>query len=102
MPIEVKTMKTMIHNELNRLASLAGVGGGPHHLTLDVNSGRLIADLSAVDQLACAFERFAYLTDTVASATTDRLRTIADGLSKRLSYLLEAINPIEVDPEACI
>ena len=93
-------MKTKIRNELNRLASL--VGGGPKHFSLNIQSGKLIAELSAIDQLACAVERFAYLTDTMGSVTTGRLRTIADGLSQKLSYLLEAINPIEVDPEACI
>jgi hypothetical protein len=38
----------------------------------------------------------------LASATVDQLKDIAKTLSKRLSYLLESISPMEIDDEACI
>jgi hypothetical protein len=93
-------MKAQIHTELNRLAALAA--GGPQLLRLDVGDGRLEAELSAIDQLACAFNRFAYKTDKLASASIDELKDIAVALSEQLSYLLESISPVEIDDEACI
>lgn len=93
-------LKSQIHTELNRLASLAATG--PHTMRLDLSDGRLEATLTQIDQLACAFEHFAYKTDKLASATVDGLKDVANALSTRLSYLLESISPIEIDDDACI
>jgi hypothetical protein len=38
----------------------------------------------------------------LAGAKVDQLKDIANTLSKRLSYLLESISPIEIDNEACV
>lgn len=96
------TLKTQIHTELNRLASLSGSASGPQSFCLDTGDGRLQSELTAIDALACAFNRFAYKTDKIASATIDELKDIANGLSSQLSYLLESISPVEVDDEACV
>ena len=94
------SIKSQIHTELNRLASLAAIG--PHSLRLDIGDGRLEATLPQIDQLACSFEHFSYKVDKLANATLDQLKDIANALSKKLSYLLESISPIEIDDEACI
>ena len=92
--------KSQVHTELNRLASLGTIG--PSTLRLDLGDGTLEAALTQIDQLACAFEHYSYKVDKLAGATVDQLKDIANTLSKRLSYLLESISPIEVDNEACV
>jgi hypothetical protein len=94
------TLQAQIHTELNRLASLSEAP--PHLLHIDTGSGRLESKLTAIDQLACAFDQFAYKTDKLANATVDELKDIANALSAQVSYLLESISPVEVDDEACI
>jgi hypothetical protein len=41
-------------------------------------------------------------SEALASAGIDRLRAVSEDLSRRLTYLLEAISPIEVDAEQCV
>ena len=96
------SMKSQIHTELNRLAALAGTASGPQLFSLDAGDGRLEAELTAIDPLACAFDHYAYRTSKLANCSIDQLKDVADALSKRLSYLLEAISPIEVDIDECI
>jgi hypothetical protein len=71
---------------------------------LDVSDGdlRFTADLSAVDTLGCAFESFVVENQRLQSADAHQLRHVADELAKRLNYLLEPIQPIEVDSEKCV
>jgi hypothetical protein len=94
------SIKSQIHTELNRLASLAPTG--THSLRLDIGDGRLEAALSQIDQLACSFDHFSYQIDKLANATIEQLKDIANALSAKLSYLLESISPVEVDDEACV
>lgn len=94
------SIKSQVHTELNRLASLAATG--PLTLRLDLGDGTLEATLTQIDQLACAFERYSYKVDKLTGATVDQLKDIANTLSKRLSYLLESISPMEIDDEACV
>ena len=52
--------------------------------------------------MACAFTTLAVASDVLAGVSNDRLKTLADTLSRRINYLLEPVNPIEVDPEQCV
>ena len=92
--------KDLIRVELNRLAT--ATASGSQTLRADLDNGRLEVEISAIDQLGCTFERFAFQADQLAHATLDQLRSIAEALSKRLTYLLESISPIEIDDEACV
>ncbi|MBI2481643.1 MAG: hypothetical protein HYV60_24260 [Planctomycetia bacterium] len=94
------SIKSQVHTELNRLASLAATG--PSTLCLALGDGKLEATLTQIDQLACAFERFSYKVDKLASATVEQLKDVANTLSKRLCYLLESISPMEIDDDACV
>ena len=94
------SIKSQVHTELNRLASLAATG--PSTLRLDLGDGTLNATITQIDRLACAFEQYSYTVDKLANATVGQLKDVANTLSKRLSYLLESISPIEIDDEACI
>lgn len=96
------SLKTRLTKELDALASLAGSGGACQLLRLDVDGGRLEAEMTAVDQLACAFDRTAYVTDKRANASVDDLKQLAEDLASRLTYLLETISPVEIDKEECI
>ncbi|MBS0209867.1 MAG: hypothetical protein JSS27_13040 [Planctomycetes bacterium] len=63
---------------------------------------RFIANLSAIDTLAVAFEEFKLTSDRLAAADVGQLRAVADELSRRLNYLLEPIQAIEIDSERCV
>ena len=84
------------------LASLGRFSSGPITLSVDDANQRLTSDLAALDTLAVAFESFAVATDALAGATVDQLKKISEDLSRRLSYLLEPISPVEVDAQECI
>ncbi len=63
---------------------------------------RLHCELVAHENLAVAFARFEVEAENLAVASLDRLKTIAEDLSHRLTYLLEPISPVEVDADQCI
>jgi hypothetical protein len=58
--------------------------------------------LTALDTLGCAFQSFEVQVDALAAASMDRLKQVADALSRRLTYLLEPISPIEIDAQQCV
>ena len=62
----------------------------------------LRCDLVALDTIACAFERLALTAPALASLSVDKLKTVAEKVSARLTYLLEPIAPVEIDAERCI
>jgi len=95
-------LKTHLQSELSRVARIIGKVNMPQRISVDADGGTLEIELTALDQLACAFDRFAYRSDRLASKSIVELRKIADSLSRRLSYLLESISPVEVDNESCV
>src|SRR5688500_18459727 len=96
------TLNKRLNEELNQLASTVGTGSAPAVLTMDVDGGRLECKVVAIDQLACAFEQLAYSSPALDQAKMGELNRIAESLSKRLSYLLESISPVETDNEGCV
>lgn len=82
--------------------ALAGITTLPHHLDLARGGKRFQCELIGLESLACAFTRFELTHDILATASIDQLKQVAEGLSARLTYLLEPIQPIEVDPDQCI
>jgi hypothetical protein len=86
-------IKTDIQRELKRIAAVSGKG----LLQVDVDSGRIEADLLAVDAIGCSFQTLGYTTDKLAAATLDELKEISETLTGRLTYLLEPIGLVEVD-----
>jgi hypothetical protein len=63
---------------------------------------RLQCDLVALDALACAFDRFELQSAALASAAMAELKPLSENLSRRLTYLLEPISPMEADAEQCV
>jgi hypothetical protein len=72
--------------------------------SLDLVDGglRLACELTALETLGCAFSRFAISSNKLAGASIEQLKKTSEALSKRLTYLLEPIRPIEVDAEHCV
>lgn len=95
------SLKQQIQAELHRHGTLAAHGGGAT-LVLDTNDGRLTARLTAIDQLACAFEELTWHAPRLDQADLAQLDRIATALAKRLSYLLESIRPVERDQDGCV
>jgi hypothetical protein len=77
-------------------------GGGPCQIDLTHGNHHLTADVANVDSLGCQFQHLTLQTRALAGATQAQLRTVADGLSKKLTYLLEPIRPIEFDAQGCV
>ena len=92
------TLKESLQREFTRLAGLAG---GPQALSVDTDAGRLESRLTALDNIACAFEHFTLESSNLAGDSVEQLRKRAERLSKQLSYLLEPIGTVEVDPDHC-
>ena len=84
------------------LAALISRGPGPHTLRAKDGATALECELTALDTLACAFTRLTVRTDALADASMEKLKRTAESLSKRLTYLLEPIAPIESDAEQCL
>jgi hypothetical protein len=95
-------LKQRLNEQLDALASQQPGPDGGRPLCLDTNLGRLTLQLQQVDRLACALDRLALATNSPIGADTVHLKRIADDLSHRLAYLLEAIGPVELDHEACV
>lgn len=86
-------------------AALANLSLGAAYLqsiSLEHEGQRLTCELAALESLACAFMHVTVASDVLAEATPKRLKDLGEVLSKRLSYLLEPISPIEVDAEQCV
>ncbi len=62
----------------------------------------LHSELVTLDALALAFSHVTLTNSALASAPIEQLKKVADSLSKRLTYLLEPISPIEVDADQCV
>ena len=91
-------LSARIEKELDRLAA-SSPGSG--ELRLQVEGGELWACVAAVDNLACALKDFRYSNTSPGESSVEELRQRATKLAEKLSYLLEAISPVEIDNEAC-
>ncbi len=91
------TTKQDIARELARIQSQNGLG----RLEVDTPSGKLEAQLVAVDAIGCAFESLTYKTDKLATSTVKDLKKLSDALTAKLNYLMEPISAVEFDADSC-
>ncbi|HEY2826273.1 MAG TPA: hypothetical protein VGJ04_01630 [Pirellulales bacterium] len=84
------------------LANLSAPGQSPNTLEASDAGQRLTAQIVALDGLALAFDHLTLISDSLATVPIEQLKKVADTLSKRLTYLLEPISPIEVDADQCV
>lgn len=91
------TTKQDIARELARIQSQNGLG----RLEVDAPSGKLEANLIAVDAIGCAFDSFSLKTDRLANSTVKDLKKLSDALTAKLNYLMEPISAVELDADSC-
>jgi len=84
------------------LTSLVSPCTSEQQLSVAEGIHTLTCRLMALDSLACAFFEFQLTSSRLAASKTDELKRVAEALSKRLTYLLEPIQPIETDSNRCI
>lgn len=71
-------------------------------LTSSDGGDRLSLRVEHVSKLAATVWELSLATGTLAGASIERVRQLAEQLSDRVNYLLEPITPIESDAEACV
>lgn len=91
------SLRSQLAQELQNLAGTQGGGtvslAGPGGLQLRI-------EFTLVDSLSCCFSELQLHVPALQQAAFDVLRNWADSLSRRITYLLEQIGPLEYDPAA--
>ena len=91
------SLRNEIASELNRLIGTTS----PATVTATDASGlEMRIDFTAVDSMSCSFLQIELFVPHLRQAAFDALKQWADSLSKRITYLLENIGPLEYDPDA--
>ncbi len=91
------TLKKRIAEQIRRISTLTPPRG---EFSLDTEQGRLTCDLQTVEALACSFTHLELESGVLAGANSEQLKAVSDGLSSRLTYLLEPVRVIEFDQDA--
>ena len=84
------------------LDGIANFTTGTRHCQASHGGRRLGCELAALDKLACSVSHLQVDTDELAEASIEQLQSLADGISGRLTYLLEPIAPTEIDRDRCV
>lgn len=71
--------------------------GGATTIAVDTGHGRLDCELIEGDSIACRLDHLRLETSLLAGADMARLEKISHDLADRITYLLEAVGPIELD-----
>lgn len=90
------TLATQLTDELKRLSGTAGQTSrltGPDGIQLAI-------DFQAVDSMSCSFQQLHLTVPALAAADIGTLKTWGERFCARITYLLEHIGPLEVDPDA--
>lgn len=83
-----------------QLRSLLGAAMPSIAQARDSSGRELRLELTAVDRLACAFTELSLFVPHLQSAPFSVLEAWAKALSQKVTYLLESIGPLELDPAA--
>jgi hypothetical protein len=90
-------------NEVKRtLANWPLFASGSQWLEAADTGQQLRCELVALDTLACSFGSLRLASATLAGAAIGKLTAVANLLSRRLTYLLEPISPVEIDALGCL
>ena len=93
---------SLVQQAQTALANLCCPAQFEQPINVSGSGQRFSVNLTAIDSIACAFTDFTLESDKLAPAPIEQLRKVAENLSARLTYLLEAIRPIEIDPDQCV
>ncbi len=87
---------TKLNDELKQLAGF--VGPQPRRMQITDDDGvQLTIEFSAVDTLSCSFRELTLHIPKLVGRELKVLKQWADDLSRRVTYLLENIGPVEID-----
>lgn len=87
-------------DELKQCAGHNGPGVKTVSVSDPVASIDVALDATAVDSLSCSVQELRLRVPSLSNAGVDVLRQWASDFCKRITYLLEHIGPLEVDPAA--
>jgi hypothetical protein len=93
------SLKSQVQSVLSAIANFLQ---GRYELRLSEGDQSLESEIVTLDALAVAFSHLTLTSTALANAPIEQLKKVADALSKRLTYLLEPISPIEVDADQCV
>lgn len=90
---------TQLSQQLQQLQGFSS-SGQPCTVSLAGDDGlQLGIDFTAVDTMSCSFEEIRLDAPSLVGRQLDALRQWAENLSKRITYLLEHIGPLEFDAD---
>lgn len=93
------SLTTQLNGELIRLIGFSS--NAPRTVALSAPDQVVVAiDFVAVDSMSCAAQEIRLSVPALVGAPFETLKKWGDELCKRISYLLENIGPVEVDPDA--
>ena len=95
------SLREQVIASLDSLACGETLPAGARTIKVDAEGMRLECELLSVGPLGCLLSRMTLHTDRLADVSSGRLRGLSQQLSERLTYLLEPISPIEIDPDGC-
>jgi hypothetical protein len=95
------SFKNRVIAALKQQASTSG-GIQPPPVCIEEGEGRFVIEVVEIGSLACSFDRITYTSKALQSASLAALTQMAEDIQRRVSYLLEAIRPIEVDEDRCV
>lgn len=83
---------------------LTAIDATPPGATATVIDGdeRFSLGVSRADGLAVAFTELRLETPRLKGANAERVRAVAEKLTQRVTYLLEALTPVEIDRELAV
>ena len=88
----------LLNQELQRL--VGSVFSTPQTVSVDDGQGvRLTMEFTAIDSMSCAFLQIELFAPALSGAAFDVLKKWGEALSRRITYLLEQIAPLELDPQ---
>ncbi len=88
----------ILANELKQLIGFSSAQPKLVNLT-DADGLEVAIDFTAVDSMSCSFHELRLRVPSLAGTELDALKTWAESLSSRVTYLLESIGPLEFDPD---
>ncbi|HUS39445.1 MAG: hypothetical protein WBF93_01830 [Pirellulales bacterium] len=86
--------------ELNNLEA-QGALVSPQQIAISGDNYQFVCELNALGTLGCALSHMTVCGDKLATASLDELKQVSELLASKLTYLLEPVATIEVDPEGC-
>lgn len=88
-----------LQSELTRLIGFSSQT--PKSILLNSGSqNQMEIDLTAVDSMSCSVTEIRMIVPKLVNANFDILKKWSDELCQRITYLLEGIGPLELDPDS--